>query len=89
MTVGNRDGAYLTNNSFDTALATSTSPRLHVLTVPTMMPGASVTTALDYRVDGAAQALTLDQGNSGGVIQSFADANFTSIGLVVGTTSWA
>ncbi|HXI56844.1 MAG TPA: hypothetical protein VNO55_12345 [Polyangia bacterium] len=87
MTVGNRDGAYLTNNSFDTALATSTSPRVHVLTIPTMTPGASVTTALDYRVDGAAQALTLQQGNSGGVIQSFADANFTSIGVVVGTTS--
>jgi hypothetical protein len=87
MTAGSREGAYLTANSFDTATPTSTSPRLHVLTISTMTPGASIATSLGYRVDGAAQTLTLKAGLSGGVIQSFANANFTSIGVVSGTPS--
>jgi hypothetical protein len=79
-TAGSREGAYATNNSFDTTLATGTTPRLHVLTVSTMAPGTALSSALAYRVDGVAQTLTLRSGN--GTIQSFANANFTAVGSV-------
>ena len=62
-TAGSREGAYVTNSSFDTGLATSTAPRLHVLTVSTMVPGTALSSALAYRVNGAAQVLTLKSGN--------------------------
>jgi hypothetical protein len=86
-TAGSREGAYVTNSSFDTGLATSTAPRLHVLTVSTMVPGTALSSALAYRVNGAAQALTLKSGN--GSIQSFAGANYTAVGSVNASPSAA
>ena len=85
-TAGSREGAYVTNSSFDTSLATqTTAPRLHVLTVSTMAPGTALSSALAYRVDGVAQTLTIRSGN--GSIQSFAAANYTSVGAVNGSPS--
>jgi hypothetical protein len=79
-TTTNREGAYVTNSSFDTALATGTAPRLHVLTLSTMTPGTALSSALAYRVDGVAQTLTRKSGD--GNIQSFAAANYTTVGSV-------
>lgn len=77
-TAGSKEGVYVTNSSFDTGLATSTAPRLHVLAVSTMAAGTSISSAVTYRVNGAAQTLTLKSGN--GSIQSFAGANYTAVG---------
>jgi len=86
-TAGSREGLYVTNSSFDTGLATSTTPRLHVLTVSTMAVGTALSSALAYRVNGAAQTLTLKTGN--GSIQSFAGANYTAVGSVNASPSAA
>jgi hypothetical protein len=79
-TAGSREGAYVTSSSFDTGLATGTAARLHVLTLSTMAAGTALSSALAYRVDGVAQTLTLKSGN--GNIQSFAAADYTSVGQV-------
>ncbi len=85
-TVGSREGAYVTNNSYDSATATiTTAPRVHVLTISTLVPGTAVMTAVDYRIDGATQTLTLKQGD--GTIADFSAADFTTIGAVSGTPS--
>jgi hypothetical protein len=81
-TQGSREGAYLTNNAYDSNLATSASPRVHVLTVNTMVPTTPVLSAFDYRVDGATQTLTRTAGGLGnGNIEDFSGANFTLVGL--------
>src|SRR4029078_10390360 len=67
--------------------ATSTTPRLHVLTVSTMAVGTALSSALAYRVNGAAQTLTLKTGS--GSIQSFAGANYTAVGSVNASPSAA
>ena len=80
-TAGSREGVYMTNNAYDSALATSTSPRVHVYTVSTMAPGTAVLSALDYRVNGAAQTLTRTSGGLGnGNIEDFTSADFTAVG---------
>jgi hypothetical protein len=84
-TAGNLEGVYATNNSYDTSTATSTSSRVHVMTVTTLTPGTAVTAAVDYRVNGATQTLTLKQGS--GTIADFSAANFTTVGDVSGTPS--
>ncbi len=84
-TAGSLEGAYATNNSFDTTLATSTSARVHVLTVSSLVPGTATSTALDYRVNGTSKPLTVKAGT--GTIASFAGANFTAVGAVSGTPS--
>jgi hypothetical protein len=81
-TAGSREGAYLTNNAYDTPLATSATPRVHVLTASTLAPGTTILSALDYRVDGATQTLTRTPGGLGsGKIEDFSAANFTLVGL--------
>ena len=81
-TAGSREGAYLTNNAYDTPLATSTTPRVHVLTASTLSPGTTVLSALDYRINGQSQTLTRTPGGLGnGKIEDFSAANFTLVGL--------
>jgi hypothetical protein len=84
-TAGNREGVYAPLNSYDTATATTTSARVHVMTMSTLTPGTAGTAAVDYRVDGATQTLTLKAGP--GTIGDFSAANFTTIGAVSGTPS--
>jgi hypothetical protein len=84
-TAGSLEGVYVTNNSYDTALATSASPRVHVLTVTTLMPGTAVTAAIDYRVNGATQTFTIKAGS--GTLVDFSAADFTAVGAVSGTPS--
>jgi hypothetical protein len=80
-TAGSREGVYLTNNGYDSSLATSTSPRVHVFTVSTLVPGTPVLGAIDYRVNSATQTLTRTSGGLGnGNIEDFSQANFTLVG---------
>jgi hypothetical protein len=80
-TAGSREGVYATNNGYDSALPTSSLPRVHLYTLSTMMPGTPVLTALDYRVNGAAQTLTRTAGGLGnGNLEDFSGANFTAVG---------
>lgn len=84
-TAGNLEGVYVTNNSYDTTLATASTPRVHVMTLSTLTPGTAVTAALDYRVNGAPQTFSLKSGS--GTIADFSAANFTTVGDVSGTPS--
>jgi hypothetical protein len=80
-TVGSREGVYATNNAYDSPLATSTAPRVHVYALSTLVPGTSVLGALDYRVNGATQTLTRTSGGLGnGNLEDFSQANFTLVG---------
>ncbi len=81
-TAGSLEGAYLTNNAYDAKLPTSATPRVHVLSASTMVPGTPVLSALDYRINGATQTLTRTAGGLGnGKIEDFSAANFTLVGL--------
>lgn len=80
-TAGSREGVYVTNNSYDTTLATSTSPRVHVFTVSSMVPTTPVLSTIDYRVNGVAQTLSRNAGGLGnGNVEDFSAANFTLVG---------
>lgn len=84
-TAGHLEGVYVTNNSYDTTLATAATPRVHVMTLSTLASGTPVTDALDYRVNGAPQTFSLKAGS--GTIADFSTANFTTVGAVSGTPS--
>jgi hypothetical protein len=73
----------VTNNAYDTPLATtSIAPRIHVLTLSTLVPTTPVLDALDYRVNGVSQTLTRTPGGLGnGQIEDFSGANFTLVGF--------
>ncbi len=80
-TAGSREGVYVTNNAYDSALATSTAPRVHVFTISTMAAGTAVLPSIDYRVDGVVQTVSRTGGGLGnGNIESFAAADFTAVG---------
>ena len=84
-TVGDREGVYMTNNSYDTATATSHgTARVHVMTIRSMTIGDPIASALDYRINGQSQTLTLRAGS--GLIADFASADFTVVGAA-GTSS--
>ena len=80
-TAGDREGVYMMNNAYDSALATTTaSPRIHVYTISTMTVGTPVLSGIDYRVDGVTQTLTRTSGGLGnGTFENFSGANFTSV----------
>jgi hypothetical protein len=80
-TAGGREGVYMMNNAYDTALATTTAaPRIHVYTISTMTVGTPVLSGIDYRVDGVTQTLTRTSGGLGnGNFEDFSNANYTSV----------
>ena len=80
-TAGGREGVYMMNNAYDSALATTTaSPRVHVYTISTMTVATPVLSGVDYRVDGVTQTLTRTSGGLGnGNFEDFSSANFTSV----------
>ena len=80
-TAGSREGVYMMNNGYDTALATTTaSPRIHVYTISTMTAGTPVLSGIDYRVDGVTQTLTRTSGGLGnGNFEDFSGANYTGV----------
>jgi len=78
-TAGSREGVYMTSNGFDSGLATSLSPRVHVFTVSTMTVGTPILSGIDYRVDGATQSLTPRPTGANGNFEDFSTANYTSV----------
>jgi hypothetical protein len=84
-TTGSLEGVFVADNSFDTTLATTTTPRLHVLVIPTLVYGTALPGSLLYRVNGVAQTFTLKSGS--GQVDYFTDANFTAVGAVSKTPS--
>jgi hypothetical protein len=80
-TAGSREGVYMMNNAYDSALATTTTaPRVHVYTIQTMTVGTPVLPSIDYRVNGATQTLTRTSGGLGnGNFENFSTANYTSV----------
>jgi hypothetical protein len=86
-TAGSREGVYVTNNAYDSALATSTDVRVHVFTMSTMAAGTPVLPSIGYRVNGVAQTVARTSGGLGnGNIESIATADFTSVGSAGGDT---
>lgn len=78
-TAGNRERVYMTNNSYDTATATSPgTARVHIMTTSSMTVGDPVPSALDYRINGQTQTLSLRAGSN--QINDFTGADFTSVG---------
>jgi hypothetical protein len=78
-TTGSLEGAYVTNNSFDTSTATTTAAaRVHVLTVGAMTVGNPQTGAIKYRIDGQNMPLSLRAGT--GNFEDFSGANYTAVG---------
>jgi hypothetical protein len=84
-TAGSREGVYVPGNSIDATFSTATTPRVHVLTMGTMAEGTAITDAIDYRINGATQSLTVVDGS--GALKSFSTANFTVVGSVSQTTT--
>lgn len=80
-TAGSREGVYVTNNSYDSDLATSTATRKHIFSISSFVAGGALPNVLTYAVDGTTRALTRNSGGLGnGTVESFASADFTAIG---------
>lgn len=80
-TVGSREGAYVTNNAYDSDLATSTATRRHILSISSFVAGGALPNVLTYAIDGTARTLTRNSGGLGnGTVESFSTADYTSIG---------
>lgn len=80
-TAGSREGVYVTNNGYDSNLATSTATRKHILSISSFAAGGTLPNVVTYAVDGTTVSLTRTSGGLGnGTVESFATADFTSIG---------
>jgi hypothetical protein len=80
-TAGSREGVYVTNNAYDSDLATTTATRTHVFSISSFAVGGALPNVLTYAVDGTARTLARTSGGLGnGTVESFTNANFTAIG---------
>ena len=80
-TAGQRYGAYVTNNAYDSTTVTSTVARVHVYRIESMEPGPAVLSQLEYFIDGETQTLARTPGGLGnGSVEDFAGANFSRVG---------
>lgn len=80
-TVGSREGVYVTNNAYDSDLATSTTPHTHILSISSFTPGGALPGVLVYAVDGTARTLTRTSGGLGnGLVEDFTAADITYFG---------
>ncbi len=84
---GQFEAVYIMNNSYESSLPTSTTPRVHVYTINDMTPGdpilpATGTPAIDYRINGQKLSLParVNAGLGNGNIEDFSGANFTEVG---------
>lgn len=81
-TVSEREGVYVTNNAYESGLATTTAARSHILSISDFTAGTALPGALVYSVDGTDLTLTRTPGGLGnGTVESFAPADFTNIGI--------
>ena len=87
-TVGNGEGVYMPQNSIQASTATSAgAARVHAYTISSMVIGTAFASAIDYRVNGVTQTLTVRQG--GGTVQDFTGANFTAVDPVIASSTGA
>ena len=81
LTAGNLEGAYVTNNAYDSNVATSTNARSHILSISSFAVGGALPGVLTYAVDGTLVTLTRTSGGLGnGTVEDFSAANQTTIG---------
>lgn len=80
-TSGQRFGAYMTNNAYDSNLATDLAPHIHSVFVDSMSPGGVVLDNYHYSVDGQGLTLTRTSGGLGNsLIEDFSVADKTGVG---------
>ncbi|MDX2020570.1 MAG: hypothetical protein SF187_10035 [Deltaproteobacteria bacterium] len=81
-TVGSREGVYVTNNAYDSDVATSTELRVHAFVVNPMVIGSAILPATSYRINGTVATLTRTPGGLGNTnFENFSGANFTAVGV--------
>ena len=71
---------YVTDNSYDSDIATTTNARSHILSINSFVIGTALPGALTYEVDGTLRTLTVAHANGGNAIEDFSAADFTSVG---------
>lgn len=80
-TVGSRRGVYVTNNAYDSNVATSTAPHTEILSISSFAAGGSLPNVLVYAVDGTVTTLTRTSGGLGnGKVEDFTPADITFFG---------
>jgi hypothetical protein len=80
-TAGSRESVYITNNAFDTDLATAAEVRTHVYSISSFTPGGALPGVLQYWVSGVQRSLTRIQAGLGnGTVEDFSGANVTVLG---------
>jgi hypothetical protein len=80
-TVGQREGVYVTNNAYDSDVATAAVTRTHVYAISSFAPGGTITNVITYSVGGTVTTLTRTPGGLGnGLVEDFSGANFTVLG---------
>jgi hypothetical protein len=75
LTAGQRYGNYITDNSYDTNVATDTNPHIEVLTIDDLTPGLPVTSHVTHFIDGLSTTVNLRTGT--GFTNDFSSANYT------------
>ena len=78
LTAGSREGVYAANNSFDSNVATSTTPHSYIFSIASLVVGSPLPAGLVYAIDGTATTLTKTAGS--GLVEDFSAANVTWIG---------
>lgn len=90
LTVGSREGAYVTANAYDSNRPTDGLPHGHVLSISSLAMGTMLPGALVYSIDRTQLTLTRTPGGNGpngpgnNLVWDFAGADFTSIGSGMG-----
>ena len=80
-TAGSLEGVYVTNNSFDSDLPTSTTAHTHILSISSFTAGGALPGVLVYAVDGTVRTLTRNAGGLGnGTVEDFSAADITYFG---------
>ena len=80
-TSGAREGVEVTNNAFDSDLATAAEVRTQVLSISSFAPGGSLPGVLQYWVSGVQRTLTrIPAGLGNGTVEDFSGANYTAVG---------
>lgn len=83
-TVGSREGVYVTNNAYDSNIATSTAAHAHILSISSFAAGGTLPGVLVYEIDGTVTTLTRTPGGLGnGKVEDFSTANVTFFGAGV------
>jgi hypothetical protein len=80
-TAGSRQGVYVTNNAYDSDVATSTALQVQSFLVNPMVIGTAILPSVAYRINGAVAKLTRNPGGLGNTnFENFSGANFTTVG---------